>query len=226
MTNVVNNKLILSLKNISKSYVRNGKEFFAVEDVNLDVEKGDFLLITGESGAGKSTLLNIIGLLTTQNSGNLTLDGKEVSVLSKLEIENERRSKISNIFQESTLVEALTVRENIDLIGRFNKKKSIDIEKAIEAFGMQEVIDSLPNSLSGGQKRRAMILTSIAKEADILLLDEPTNDLDSYWANSVLGFLKSLTENGTTIVMVSHDSGSEKYCNKIFAMDKGHIKIK
>lgn len=221
------------LKHISKKFSHGDQIKNVLQDLDLVVDKGKFVLITGESGVGKSTLLNIMGLLSRPNSGELKIFG---NVSNDENCDLLRRAFVSFVFQETVLLEALTIGENIDLmrcLWKKNKERNacfyenvdgIDLDDAVDSLGLREYLETLPGKLSGGQKRRAMILMAVAKNSPILLLDEPTNDLDSKWVDRVLDFTRRLTNCGTTIVMVSHDKRAENYCDEIYKVIDGELR--
>ncbi|MDY5479513.1 MAG: ATP-binding cassette domain-containing protein [Peptostreptococcus porci] len=223
----------IELKEISKDFSFGNGIKNVIQEIDLIVDKGKFVLITGESGVGKSTLLNIMGLLSKPNSGELKIFG---NVSNDENCDLLRRAFVSFVFQETVLLEALTIRENIDLmrcLWKKNKKGNecfyenvdeIDLEDAVDSLGLREYLETLPGKLSGGQKRRAMILMAVAKNSPIMLLDEPTNDLDSKWVDRVLDFTRRLTSCGTTIIMVSHDKRAENYCDEIYEVIDGELR--
>ncbi|SFE17334.1 ABC transporter ATP-binding protein [Peptostreptococcus sp. D1] len=224
----------ITLKCISKKFSLGDQVKSVLQDLDFVIDKGRFILITGESGVGKSTLLNIMGLLSKPSDGEVTIFGN-VSVNDNSDL--LRKVFVSFVFQETVLLEALTIRENIDLmrcLWKKNKRRNscfyenvneIDLEDAIDSLGMRDYLETLPGKLSGGQKRRAMILMAVAKNSPILLLDEPTNDLDSKWVDRVLDFIRRLANCGTTVVMVSHDKRAEGYCDEIYEVTNGRLRL-
>lgn len=216
------NNLQVSLKNITKRY-SNHK---ILNNINLDIYKGDFICIYGASGTGKSTLLNIIGALEDFNSGEYKCFYKVNPVRNKRDSELLRREKISYLFQNFALVEKMTVMENMRLATKYVKvrKKEEIIISALNELGVLDKLDAKVYELSGGEQQRVAMARNIVKPYDILLADEPTGSLDRKNKNIVIDKLVELNEKGKTIVVVSHDADFKKIAKRNYLIEDGVLK--
>jgi putative ABC transport system ATP-binding protein len=200
----------LSMQNISKVYRTDLVETHALRDFNLGVEDGEFVAVTGPSGSGKTTFLNIAGLLEGFTSGTYLLDGEDVSRLDDNARSKIRNRKIGFIFQSFNLIPDLDLFDNVDVPLRYRGMKAAErkdrIHAALETVGLASRMKHLPAQLSGGQQQRVAIARALAGEPRFLLADEPTGNLDSLMARQVLDLLEGINEQGTTIVMVTHDA--------------------
>ncbi|MEM5506919.1 ABC transporter ATP-binding protein [Shewanella frigidimarina] len=201
---------MLSMKNISKVFKTDLVETHALRDFNLEVQEGEFVAVTGPSGSGKTTFLNIAGLLEGFTSGEFSLDGVNVSNLSDNKSAKVRNEKIGFIFQGFNLIPDLNLAENVEVPLRYrgmnaNERKR-RVESALEQVGLGARMKHLPTQLSGGQQQRVAIARALAGEPRFLLADEPTGNLDSLMARQVMELLENINQQGTTIIMVTHDS--------------------
>ncbi|NVK86692.1 MAG: ABC transporter ATP-binding protein [Gammaproteobacteria bacterium] len=200
---------MLQMTNIKKVFRTEVVETHALRDFSLTVNEGDFVAVTGPSGSGKTTFLNIAGLLETFTSGEYRLDNLDVSRLDDNQRSRLRNEKIGFIFQSFNLIPDLNLFDNVDVPLRYRKMKSVErkerIEHALEVVGLASRMKHLPMQLSGGQQQRVAIARALAGEPRFLLADEPTGNLDSAMAESVMELLESINNNGTTIIMVTHD---------------------
>ncbi|MDO4490677.1 MAG: ABC transporter ATP-binding protein [Lachnospiraceae bacterium] len=201
--------MILDLQNICKSY---GEGKYAVPvlfDVNLQVEKGEYVAIMGPSGSGKSTLMNIIGCLDVPTSGSFMLDGQEIGSCQEDQLSEIRNRTIGFVFQNFNLLPRETALENVALpmlYGKVNRKERLErAAKALEAVGLGDRLTFLPTQLSGGQKQRVAIARAMVMNPLLLLADEPTGALDTASGNQVLEMFDELNRQGVTIVMITHD---------------------
>ena len=200
---------MLEMQQISMVYRTEAVQTHALRDFSLTVEDGDFVSVTGPSGSGKTTFLNVAGLLEEPTGGSYLLDGRDVSRLDDAERSRLRNEKIGFIFQSFNLIPELDVFDNIDVplryrgFGRAERRRRID--SVIERVGLGSRRNHLPAQLSGGQQQRVAIARALAGEPRFLLADEPTGNLDSEMAESVMQLLESINEQGTTIVMVTHE---------------------
>ena len=200
---------MLSMKNIKKVFRTEVVETHALRDFSLDVAEGEFVSVTGPSGSGKTTFLNIAGLLETFTAGSYELDGVDVSNLNDDARSKLRNEKIGFIFQSFNLIPDLNLFDNVDVPLRYRsmtaKERKERIENALETVGLANRMKHIPSQLSGGQQQRVAIARALAGSPRFLLADEPTGNLDSAMAESVMGLLEEINQNGTTIIMVTHD---------------------
>jgi putative ABC transport system ATP-binding protein len=220
---------MIQLKNITKIYKNDAVETIAVKDINLKVNKGEFVAITGPSGSGKSTLMHIIGLLDKPTSGEYFLEGQDVSKLDENTLAKIRNKKIGFVFQAFFLLARKTVLENVilpsiysDLESSSRKEKALkSLESA--AFPMN-FIDYYPNQLSGGMMQRVAIARALMNDPEIILADEPTGNLDTKTGEFVMHTLQKLNlEKGITVVLITHEDYIAKHAQKIIKMRDGTI---
>ena len=197
---------ICKLEHIHKDY-RMGETVTPLRDICLKVESGDFIAVEGPSGIGKSTLLYVMGTLLQSDDGTYTFEGRDVAQMSDGEKSELRARKIGFLFQDSTMIQALTLRENLLFTQSVcGKKNPGQVEELLCRFGLEDRADFFPHQLSGGQRRRAMAARALIHNPELILADEPTNDLDEHWSNEIIRILKEQTEKGTAVVMVTHNS--------------------
>lgn len=217
----------VEIKNLSKSYKdTSGKEVKVLEGVTMCLESGKVHGIMGASGTGKTTLLSVIGLLDTYDSGSLIVGGQEIGRLKEQEMAEIRKKKVGFVFQNYYLNPHLTVEDNLILPLKINKeiKKSQYHDRVISLlgqFGMEQYAKRYPLELSGGEQQRVCIARALANDPDIILADEPTGSLDAENEKMVLDYLKSLTEQGKTVVIVSHNEIVRDYADKLIGLKKG-----
>lgn len=215
---------MFTMSNIKKVFRTDLIETHALKDFNLQVDEGDFVAVTGPSGSGKTTFLNIAGLLETFDGGTYELDGECVSHLSDKARSKVRNEKIGFIFQSFNLIPDLNLFDNVDVPLRYRgfsrAERKERIEHSLDTVGLANRMKHLPSQLSGGQQQRVAIARALAGEPRFLLADEPTGNLDTKMANSVMSLLQSINEQGTTIVMVTHDQDLAVQCRRnIFVRD-------
>ena len=204
----MNSDIILQARGLKKYYGRGETEVRALDNVDLDIERGKFTAIIGTSGSGKSTLLNMLGGLDAPSAGSILVDHTELAKLNSEEATVFRRKQIGFVFQNYNLVPVLSVWENIilpiSLDGRRPDRKFI--MKIVQLLGLEKKLDSLPNQLSGGQQQRVAIARALASKPSIILADEPTGNLDTRTSDDVIGLLKMTSrEFHQTIVMITHN---------------------
>ena len=218
-------KKIVELKNVSKTYKTGENEFKALDNIDLDINKGEFVVILGPSGAGKSTLLNLIGGMDTPTDGSIKIDGEEISKYTESQLSEYRAENIGFIFQFYNILPTLTVLENVELVKDIVKSGN-DSKEAIKAVGLEQHMNKFPNQLSGGEQQRVSIARAIAKNPKLLLCDEPTGALDSKTGVEVLKLLKKQCDgnNGAnTVIIVTHNSLFADIADTVIRVKNGKI---
>ena len=212
---------ICKLEHIHKDY-RMGEIVTPLKDICLTVNTGDFIAVEGPSGIGKSTLLYVMGTLLQSDEGTYTYGGRDVSRFSDSEKSAFRAKKIGFLFQDSTMIQALTLRENLIFTQSVGGKKDIKkVDKLLYQFGLEDRADFFPHQLSGGQRRRAMAARCLIHEPELILADEPTNDLDEHWSEEIIRILKEQTQKGTAVVMVTHNSRWAEMATRRLRLEEG-----
>lgn len=216
---------MIELTGISKTYYLGGSELKVLQDVNLKINAGEMVAIMGPSGSGKTTMLNLLGCLDRPTSGSYTLDGKEVSHLSRHELADVRGHKIGFIFQSFNLLPYLSALDNVKLglqyAGQANDHKA---EQALSGVGLAERMKHRPVELSGGERQRVAIARAIAKNPPVILADEPTGNLDSKTGEEIISILTELNINqGMTLIVVTHDAKVAQRCRRIVHFLDGKI---
>ncbi|MDU5336323.1 ABC transporter ATP-binding protein [Enterococcus sp.] len=218
--------MILTIRDLVKHYDDGNSIVKAVDHIDLEVEKGDFVAVVGKSGSGKSTLLNLIGGLDRPDSGQVIIDGKNVFRMKDEQLAVFRRQKIGFIFQNYNLIPSLNVWENVVLpIGLDNRKvNTAFVEDLLTTIGLSDRKKSLPSMLSGGQQQRVAIARAIASEPAIILADEPTGNLDTKTELEVMSLLKRSVEKfGQTLIMITHDEGIAQTADHIVHIEDGRV---
>ena len=216
----------IQAQNLSKTYYRGGESLQVLDNVDLSIEPGEFVALTGPSGSGKSTILNFIGGLDTPDSGKVFVGDTEVSALSKSDLAAWRSANVGFIFQAFNLLPVLTALENVELplvlqpLSKAERRQQA--EYALEIVGLQDRKTHRPQELSGGQEQRVAIARALVTDPEVILADEPTGDLDRESADGVLDILDRLCrEHQKTIMMVTHDAAAAAHADRIFKLDKG-----
>ena len=219
---------ILTLTDICKDYVQGKEPVRVLKDVCLSVEKGDYIAIMGPSGSGKTTLMNLIGCLDVPTSGTYILDGEDLRDLSDDELADVRNKHIGFVFQNFHLMPKLTARDNVALpllyAGVPLKERRRRAEEALIAVGLEERMDFLPNQLSGGQCQRVAIARAMVGKPDILLADEPTGALDTKYGAQIMEIFRQLSDEGMTILMITHELAVAQRADKIFHILDGQLR--
>jgi len=217
---------MIRLQNIQKVYRTSTIETLALNNISLDIEKGEFLSIMGPSGCGKSTLLNIMGLLDAPTNGNIKIDEQTTDKFSDKELAHFRNKKLGFIFQNYHLINDLKVTDNVELPLLYRssseKERKQLASEALGKVGLSNRIKHFPSQLSGGQKQRVAIARAIVGKPEIILADEPTGNLDSAMGNEVMDILLHLNKTeGTTIVMVTHDENMARRTHRLVRLFDG-----
>ena len=213
----------ISVRNISKKYGQNDSQIYALNDVSLDIEKGEVCVILGPSGSGKSTLLNMIGGLDTPDSGSIIVDGTNITKLDKKSLTDYRREKLGMIFQAYSLIAELSVIENVRVVKDISKAP-LDEKELLSLLGLDAHKDHFPAELSGGQQQRCSIARALIKNPALLLCDELTGALDSKSSKEVLRILERINEHyKTTIIMITHDERIADMADRLIRIKDGRI---
>ena len=217
---------ILQTENLKKNYKTRENLLKAVDGVNLEVERGEYLAIVGKSGSGKSTLLHLIGGLEKPTEGEIYYSGKPLSKKTQEQLTIFRRRNVGFVFQSYNLVPILNVYENIVLPLELDGEKIENdfVNDIIFALDLQDKIDSLPNQLSGGQQQRVAIARALITKPQIILADEPTGNLDSQTSADVMGLLKSMIHRlNQTLIMITHNEEIAQVADRIIQLEDGRI---
>jgi putative ABC transport system ATP-binding protein len=219
---------IIRTRKLSKEYVRDEFKVAALEEVDVDVERGDFIALMGPSGSGKSTLLHLIAAMDRPTTGEIEVLGSNLRQFSDKQIAHWRNTHIGFIFQSFNLIPVLTALENVELpLKLTNLRKKDRLEHATTALklvGLDDRLNHLPKQLSGGQEQRVAIARAIVTDPDLILADEPTGNLDAASAEDVLTMLTRLNrEFNKTVVMVTHDPHAAKFAKTVRHLDKGRL---
>lgn len=219
---------LISIKSVTKSFTKGKTTITPLENLFLEVPQGEFLSLMGPSGSGKTTLLNLIAGIDSPTSGEILIEGKDISQLSRAQLTKWRSEHVGYIFQLYHLVPILSAYENVELpllLGTMSKaERKKRILAALDLVGLADRADHRPSELSGGQEQRVAIARAIVHDPELLVADEPTGDLDRESADSILGLLNSLAaEHGKTIVMVTHDPKASAAAHRALQLEKGRF---
>ncbi len=217
---------MISCQSISKSYRKGANTVTPLENLNLEVPRGEFLALMGPSGSGKTTLLNLISGIDSPTTGTLLIDGENIAGFSRKQLTKWRSQKVGYIFQMYHLIPVLTAFENVELpllitpLSRAERRKKV--EEALDLVGLMDRSHHTPAELSGGQEQRVAIARALVGDPPLLVADEPTGDLDRESANGILALLQSLSrDKGKTIVMVTHDARAAAAAHRTLHLEKG-----
>ena len=217
---------LISIEHVSKVYRRDSLQIPVLEDINLEIGKGDFVALMGPSGSGKTTLLNLIAGIDTPTAGRIIIDGRDISSMNESGLARWRSDHIGFIFQLYNLIPVLTAFENVELpllLTKLSRKERREhVQTALSIVGLADRVDHYPRQLSGGQEQRVAIARAIVADPLILVADEPTGDLDAKSAEEILDLLNRLnSEFHKTIVMVTHDPRAAARAHRLLHLDKG-----
>lgn len=212
---------IVEIKKLSKVYKTGEQEFKALDNIDLQIEKGKFVVVLGPSGAGKSTLLNLIGGMDTPSSGSIKIDGEDISKYNDTKLSEYRAENIGFIFQFYNILPTLTVLENVELI-KDVVKEGTDSKEAIKAVGLEKHMNKFPSQLSGGEQQRVSIARAIAKNPKLLLCDEPTGALDYKTGKSILKLLQNMArKENMTVIIITHNGAIAPMADKVIHFKNG-----
>jgi len=218
---------MIELKDIVKTYKMGQNTVTALDSVSLDISMGEFVAIIGPSGSGKSTLMNILGCLDAPTSGNYTLDGRDISLLSDNQLAEIRSAKIGFIFQGYNLLTKLNALQNVELpamyLGLGMGERRERAQQALEMVGLSDRMHHRPTELSGGQQQRVAIARSLVNHPSVILADEPTGNLDSKSGADIMRILVELNAAGNTIVMITHDRNIAERAKRVIKIFDGKI---
>ena len=219
---------LVEILHLVKSYTRGDQEMPVLQDITLNIERGDFIALMGPSGSGKSTLLNLIAGIDKPTGGSLLIDGEDITKLSEGDLADWRASNIGFIFQFYNLMPVLNAFENVELpllltnLSKASRRERVQLTLGL--VGLSDRMDHYPNELSGGQQQRVAIARAIVTDPTILVCDEPTGDLDKQSASDVLDMLRKLnSEMGKTIIMVTHDGHAAEAAKRMVHLEKGEL---
>lgn len=218
---------ILSVKNLNKTYGKAENAVRACNNISFSVEKGEFLAIVGASGSGKSTLLHLLGGVDRADSGEIIVDGQNISNLSSDQLAVYRRRQVGLVYQFYNLIPTLTVEENISISKRLDGQKVAkeDMNDILKILGLSERRNHLPNQLSGGEQQRTSIGRALINRPSILLADEPTGNLDSQASEEIVNLLKQYNKTyKQTIILITHNLEVANVANRIIEIEDGKIK--
>jgi putative ABC transport system ATP-binding protein len=220
-------KITIETHSLTKIYKTGKVEFRALNNVSLKIKKGDFIALMGPSGSGKTTLMNILGCLDRPTSGDVYLEGQNISILPDSQLAEIRSKKIGFVFQTFNLIPNISALKNITLSMIFAQVprtlREANALELLKKLGLEKFTKNLPSELSGGQQQRVALARALANNPAIILADEPTGNLDSSTGIQIMNLLSSFNKEGKTIVLVTHDATLKKYANRIITMKDGEI---
>lgn len=220
---------ILSVSNLKKTYTTRfgGSQVQALKNINFSVDKGEYVAVMGESGSGKTTLLNILAALDKPTSGNVLLNGVNLSTVREKEISAFRREHIGFVFQDFNLLDNFSLKDNVYLplvlAGKKHEEMESKLSQIAEMLGIKEILEKYPYEVSGGQKQRAAVARALITEPELILADEPTGALDSKATDDLLGLFNEINEKGQTIVMVTHSTKAASHANRVLFIKDGEV---
>lgn len=213
----------ISLKNVSKKYKSGSIEIVANDNISFDLDEGKLLIIVGASGAGKTTLLNIIGGMEQASSGDILIDGKNLSKLNDKDLTTYRRDDVGFVFQHYNLIPNLTALENVELASELSKD-SLVAEEVLDEVGLNSRYENFPSQLSGGEQQRVAIARALAKNPKLLLCDEPTGALDYKTGKNILKLLQDASRRlGATVIIITHNSLIKPMADEVIELKDGKI---
>lgn len=216
--------MILQGKNLVKEYIRGNKKFKAIDNVNISLDKGEFISIIGQSGSGKSTLFHLLTGLSKPHSGEILVDNKNIINMSEDELSELRNKKIGYVMQGQNLLSNFTIMDNLCMPYYLSDKKEYIYDKAMDLLkkiGLEDMKNDYPSSLSGGEIRRISIIRALINDPDIIIADEPTSNLDMENSRKVMELLRNISRENKAVLISTHDLEFLNYTTKIYNMEKG-----
>jgi len=221
-------KDVIVTQNISKTYGKPPLQVYALRETNLHIKQGDYIAIIGPSGSGKSTLMNLLGCLDKPSSGNIIIDGSDVSTLNENELARIRREKIGFIFQKYNLIPTLNAMENVELyLGFAGIDSQTRTKKAKELLEMVELSKRLthkPSEMSGGEQQRVAIARALSNNPSIILADEPTGNVDTKSGDNIMRILEEVNKRGETIIVVTHNMTIAQRAKRVLRIQDGEVR--
>jgi putative ABC transport system ATP-binding protein len=219
---------LIDIRNMTKTYEMGDTSFKALDEVNLNINAGEYVAIIGPSGSGKSTLMNMVGCLDIPTSGEYFLNGQDVSKMNETQLAKVRNKNIGFIFQRYNLMGRTSALRNVELPARYaglkDKERQQRAKEALQAVGLGDKLKNMPSELSGGQMQRVAIARALVNQPSILMADEPTGALDSKTGKEILDLFETLhRERGITIIVVTHDPGIARRAKRIVSIKDGRI---
>ena len=212
----------VELQQVSRAYGSGEKTFYALDHIDLTMEKGEFVVVLGPSGAGKSTLLNLLGGMDSPTGGSIRIGDQDIAAMNGKQLTKFRASNVGFVFQFYNIMPTLTVAENVGII-RDVTETDYDVMDVLAGVGLQEHATKFPSELSGGEQQRVSIARAIMKKPDVLLCDEPTGALDSNTGVGVLQLLRDQTKNGTTVIVVTHNTLIAEIADRVIRLKNGKV---
>ena len=213
----------ISFENVGKVYQSGEVQIQALREASFTVEKGELVVIVGPSGAGKTTLLNILGGMDSLSSGNVTLDGRSISAMTKRQLTDYRRQDVGFVFQFYNLVGNLTALENVELANQICRHP-LDAQKVLEDVGLGHRLKNFPSQLSGGEQQRVAIARALAKNPKLLLCDEPTGALDYQTGKAILQLLQDTgRKTGMTVIIITHNGALTGMADRVIRVKNGRV---
>jgi putative ABC transport system ATP-binding protein len=223
----MNSSALISLEGIRKSYALGGNVVYALREIDLKIEKGEYTALMGPSGSGKSTLMNIIGCLDSPSQGQYWLNGKEVSRMNDVDLSRVRNQEIGFVFQTFNLLNRLSALDNVALplvyAGMKSKERLARAEAVLEQVGLKDRMHHRPNELSGGQRQRVAVARALVNNPSLLLADEPTGNLDTKTSHEIMALFEEIHQQGNTIVLVTHEEDIAAHAKRIVRLRDGLI---
>lgn len=217
---------MIQLKNLTKNFVRNKSDFDAVNNVSLDIKKGEFVAVIGHSGSGKTTLFNMIAGLIDPTEGAIYIDGQEFSAMKEKQKSKFRNEKMGYVLQGQSLLNNFTILDNVCMPAYLSADANGYTERAMQLLkeiGLEDLANDYPSNLSGGEMRRVSIVRAMINNPKVLLADEPTSNLDPENAHKVMQMLQAISNAGTTVLLSTHELEYLEYVDSVIKMEKGQI---